>query len=166
LQRRLDRSVGTSAADCGYRHTRGHGEEFDDISALLGGRLARRCREHGQEPDTLRTEKTARFYETEKRLATEHPSLLDTEHGTPAAKPAPENGQGQLAAQFPLLTFHDAAAAVLSPEKAKLLAHKQELEAKIDELKYKKAAMQADDYKKQIAALLLDLAKTQAELDK
>lgn len=112
------------------------------------------------------SDKTVRFYESEKRLATEHPSLLDTEHGTPVAKPSPENGQGQLAARFPLLTFRDPATAVLSPEKAKLLTHKQDLEAKIDELKYKKAAMQADDYKKQIAALLLDLARTQAELDK
>jgi cell division protein FtsB len=52
------------------------------------------------------------------------------------------------------------------PVKRKLLARREELEQQIDRLKYQKAAMPAEEYRKQLAALLLDLAKTQAELDK
>jgi hypothetical protein len=40
------------------------------------------------------------------------------------------------------------------------------VEQQIDQLKYKKAALDPDEYKQQLTALLLELAKTQAELDK
>ena len=43
---------------------------------------------------------------------------------------------------------------------------KQDLEAKIDRLKYQKAAMPAEEYKQQLTALLLELARTQAEIDR
>ena len=43
---------------------------------------------------------------------------------------------------------------------------KEELEAKIDRLKYQKAALTADEYKQQLTALLLELARTQAEIDR
>jgi hypothetical protein len=39
------------------------------------------------------------------------------------------------------------------------------LEAAIDRLKYEKAAMPADEYKRQLSGLLLQLAKTQQEID-
>ncbi len=96
-------------------------------------------------------EKTAKFYETEKRLATEHAQLKE---------PA-----GVTAAGMPLLTL---AAAVTTddPAKTALMKHKQELEAKIDELRSRKAAMEESDYRRQLSSLLVDLAKTQAELDK
>jgi len=42
----------------------------------------------------------------------------------------------------------------------------EQLEQQIDELKYNKAVMPADQYKKQLTALLLELAKTQEELEK
>ena len=57
------------------------------------------------------------------------------------------------------------ASAANNPQKLKLLAQKEELEQQIDRLKYQKAAMPIEDYKRQIGALLLQLAKTQAELD-
>ena len=40
------------------------------------------------------------------------------------------------------------------------------MEQQIDKLKYEKAATPPDEYKKQLAALLLELARTQEELDK
>ncbi|MBV9037431.1 MAG: hypothetical protein JO182_23275, partial [Acidobacteriaceae bacterium] len=52
------------------------------------------------------------------------------------------------------------------PEKQRLLTKKEELEAKIDRLKYEKAAMSPDAYKQQLTSLLLELARTQAEIDK
>jgi hypothetical protein len=40
------------------------------------------------------------------------------------------------------------------------------LEQEIDTLKYQKAAMDPDDYKKQLTGALVELAKVQEELDK
>ena len=59
-----------------------------------------------------------------------------------------------------------ARAAANNPEKRKLLEKKEYLEQQIDKLKYEKAAMPGEEYKKQLAALLLELAKTQEELDR
>jgi DNA-binding transcriptional MerR regulator len=57
-------------------------------------------------------------------------------------------------------------AANSDPAKRALLEKKEELEQKIDTLKYQKAAMDPADYKKQLTAALLELAKVQQELDK
>ncbi|HVT92211.1 MAG TPA: hypothetical protein VHD76_05170 [Bryobacteraceae bacterium] len=96
--------------------------------------------------------RTAQFYESGKRLATEHPEIAGGERGS------------LLASQFPLVNL--SAQGPANPAKAKLLAHKQELESKIDELKLKKATIPEADYRNELAALLLDLARTQAEIDK
>jgi hypothetical protein len=115
---------------------------------------------------TYASRKTAEFYDTQKRLATEHATLEDTGQGDGERKPSPENGEGLKAAQFPLLRIGSAQVAANTPEKKALLEKRDQLEEQIDKLKYEKAAMGADDYKKQLQALLLELAKTQAELDK
>ena len=52
------------------------------------------------------------------------------------------------------------------PRKRELVTKKDQLEQQIDELKYRKAALAPEDYKKQLTALLVELAKTQEELDK
>ena len=52
------------------------------------------------------------------------------------------------------------------PAKRALLAKKEDLEQKIDALKYEKAAMDPADYKKQLTEALVQLAQVQAELDK
>jgi hypothetical protein len=52
------------------------------------------------------------------------------------------------------------------PAKRALLEKKEELERKIDTLKYQKAAMSAEDYKKQLSDALLQLARVQDDLDK
>jgi hypothetical protein len=115
---------------------------------------------------TYASAKTAEFYDAQKRLATEHPILEDTGQGDGERKPSPENGEGLKAAQFPLLRIGSAQVAANTPEKKALLEKRDQLEEQIDKLKYEKAAMPADDYKKQLQDLLLQLAKTQAELDK
>jgi len=40
------------------------------------------------------------------------------------------------------------------------------VEAKIEKLKYEKAAISVADYRKQLGALLLELAKVQEEIDR
>jgi cell division protein FtsB len=70
-----------------------------------------------------------------------------------------------LAARFPILKLGAAQKAALDPEMQKLLAKKEELEQKIDQLKYRKAAMPTSEYRTQLTQLLLELARTQKELD-
>jgi hypothetical protein len=110
--------------------------------------------------------KTAAYFETEKILATEHALFSDTGAANGVRDPKPENGQGLLAAAFPLLRSPSQAAKHVTREKQRLLAKKEELEAKIDRLKYQKAALAAGEYKQQLTALLLELARTQAEIDR
>jgi len=110
--------------------------------------------------------KTAAYFEEEKLLATEHPLMTDTANATGVRYPKPENGQGLLAASFILIRQRSDSAKTLSPEKQRLVTKKEELEAKIDRLKYQKAAMEETDYKHQLTALLLELARTQAEIDR
>jgi hypothetical protein len=110
--------------------------------------------------------KTVTYFETQNRLATEHAVLEDTGKGEAVRAPSPENGEGKLAAQFPLLRIGAAAAAAKDPAKLQLLAKKEDLEQQIDKLKYEKANLPPEEYKKQLAALLLDLARTTEELEK
>jgi len=111
-------------------------------------------------------QKTTGFYETQKRLATEHAVLEDTGQGDAVRAPSTENGQGKVASQFPLLRIGSAQRAAADPAKRQLLDKKEQLEQQIDRLKYEKAALATDDYRKKLSALLVDLAQVQEELDK
>jgi hypothetical protein len=110
--------------------------------------------------------KTADFYESQKRLATEHAVIEDTGKKEAVRAASADNGEGLLAANFVLLRLGAAQKAASDPAKRALLEKKEELERKIDTLKYQKAAMSSEDYKKQLTDALLELAKTQEELDK
>lgn len=111
-------------------------------------------------------QKTATYYETQKRLATEHALLEDTGEGEGVRAPSPENGKGQLAARFNLVQFGDSQKVAQTPEKLALLKKKEELEIAIDQLKYRKAAVPAAEYRKSMQALLLQLARLQEEIDR
>jgi hypothetical protein len=111
-------------------------------------------------------QKTSRFFETQKRLATEHALIEDTGKGEGVKTPTPENGQGIIANRFNLIHLGAVASYVNNPEKQKLLKQKEELEAAIDELKFRKAAMSLAEYRAQLQRYLLELAKTQEALDK
>jgi hypothetical protein len=114
--------------------------------------------------------KTKEFFDTQKRLATEHSVLEDTGKGTGVAAtgntPDPDTGEGKLAASFAVVRLGANAAAASDPAKKKLLDQKEQVETAIDELKYEKAGMATEDYKKQLTRLLLELARIQAEIDK
>lgn len=110
--------------------------------------------------------KTTDFYQTQQRLATEHAMLEDTGAGEAVRAPSAENGQGLLASRMPVVRFGAVQEALRDPAKQKLLVRKEELEQQIDKLKYEKAAMPVADYRKQLSALLVELAKIQGELEK
>jgi len=111
-------------------------------------------------------QKTTQYYERAKRLATEHAVLEDTGKGEGVRAPAPDNGQGLLAGRFTVLRLGSMQKAAADPGKQALLKRKEELEQKIDQLKYNKAALPAAEYRKQLQGLLTDLARLQVELDK
>jgi hypothetical protein len=113
---------------------------------------------------TYATTKTAAFYDSQKRLATEHAVFDDIGHGEPVRESS--NGQGMFLSKFTILRLGANQLAANDPEKRALLAKKEDLEQKIDTLKYQKAAMDPADYKKQLTAALLELAKVQEGLDK
>jgi hypothetical protein len=111
-------------------------------------------------------EKTAKFYETQKRLSTEHALIEDAGKGDGVKAPSAENGEGLTAGRFAVLHLGAAAVQTRDPAKLALLKQKEELEAQIDDLKYRKASMSVQEYKGQLSQLLLQLAQTQEALDK
>jgi hypothetical protein len=125
-------------------------DKSDSISAMEAFRYAAR--------------KTAAFYDLQKRLATEHAVFNDTGRGEAVRESG--NGQGVLMSNFILLRLGASQQAGNDPAKRALLEKKEELEQKIDTLKYQKAAMDPQDYKKQLTEALVELAKLQEELDK
>lgn len=125
-------------------------DKSDSISAMEAFEYAQR--------------KTSSFYESQKRLATEHAVFEDT--GREEAVRAPSKNEGELLSSFTLLRIGAAQKAANDPAKRDLLEKKEQLEQKIDELKYQKAAMDPADYKKQLTDALLQLAQVQQELDR
>jgi len=109
-------------------------------------------------------QKTASFYDSQKRLATEHPVFNDAGKGDPVR--ASGEGQGTLLSNFTLLRIGESQQAANNPAKRALLEQKEQLEQKIDTLKYQKAAMDPADYKKELTETLVELASVQQELDK
>ncbi len=112
---------------------------------------------------TYATGKTAKFYDSQKWLATEHAVFNDIGAGQPVRQAG--NGQGMYLSSFTLLRMGANQAAMNDPAKRALLQQKDDLEQKIDMLKYQKAAMDPGDYKKQLTDALVALAKVQEELE-
>jgi hypothetical protein len=110
-------------------------------------------------------DKTAKFYETQKRLSTEHPLIEDAGKGDGVKNPSAENGEGLTAGRFALLHLGAAAAQIRDPAKLTLLKQKEDLEAQIDDLKYRKASMAVQEYRSILQQLLIQLAETQKALD-
>jgi hypothetical protein len=110
--------------------------------------------------------KTTEFFDTQKRLATEHSVIEDTGKGMGERTATAENGEGKLAGAFTVVRLGANAAAARDPNKRPLLDKKEQLEQAIEKLKFEKAAMPAQEYKRQLTQLLLELAKTQEALDK
>lgn len=115
------------------------------------------------------TAKTSAFYDSQKRLATEHAVFIDTRKGGPVRVASRATGAGRLLANVTLVRLGGqggAEAASNNPARRALLAKKEQLEQRIDTLKYQRAAMSPQDYKRQLTESLVALAKVQEALDK
>lgn len=115
---------------------------------------------------TYAERKVAEYYETQKRLATEHAVIEDTGEGEGVREPSTENNEGLVARRTTVLHLGSVADIVNDPAKQELLKQKDELQIAIDDLQYRKAAFPEAEYQRQMRQLLLDLARIQAELDK
>ncbi len=110
--------------------------------------------------------KTAAFYESQKRLATEHAVFADTGKGAAVRTASATGAAGRLLSSVVLVRLGEARQAAADPAKRGLLGRKDELEQQIDTLKYQRAAMSPQDYKRQLTDALVALAKVQEELEK
>ena len=110
--------------------------------------------------------KTAAFYESQKRLATEHAVFDDTGRGEAVRISVAQGREGALLSSLTVVRIGASQAAMNDPAKRELLAKKEQLEQRIDALKYQKAAMEPGEYKKQLTDALLQLATVQGELEK
>jgi len=111
------------------------------------------------------TREVARYYESVKRLATEHPVLEDRGEGEGVRDPNPQNGIGMLAAALPLVRLGSQQSAADTPQTRELRAKKRKLEESIEQLKYGKASMDTEQYAQQLEKMLVELAVTQQQLD-
>jgi hypothetical protein len=112
------------------------------------------------------TAKTAAFYESGKRLATEHAVFDDLGGQGPAVRAASaDSGAGRLLASLTLVRLGAGAAVAATPEKRRLLARKQQLLERIDTLKYQRAALSPQEYRQSLTEALVQLAKVQQEID-
>ena len=112
------------------------------------------------------TVKTAAFYESQKRLATEHAVFADTGTGAAVRVASTANGAGRLLASLTLVRLGAERTAASDPAKRGLLVKKEQLERRIDTLKYQRAALSPQEYKQQLTESLVALAKVQEELEK
>lgn len=110
--------------------------------------------------------KTAKYYEANKRIATEHPLIADTATAAGWRTPDVTKGEAAVAMRMPVLTLGSVQQAARSPEKQALLRKREELEQQIDNLKLRKAGMPSDQYRLEMRNLLLQVARVQQELDK
>jgi hypothetical protein len=120
----------------------------------------------GLEAFQYATRKTAAFYETEKRLATEHAQFEEGGKAAPVRAAAADGDAGRMLASFALVRLGGGSQGASDPAKVALLGQKEQLEQKIDLLKYQRAAMSPEDYRRQLSQTLVALAKVQQELDK
>ncbi len=105
------------------------------------------------------------YYSSEGNLQTEHPILDDNGDAKGQSQPSLENGEGFLARVTYLDTGIPASAReTLTPEQQKLTLEVQELEKKIEALKYAKGQMTEAEYEQKLEELLLRLARINAKL--
>ena len=111
--------------------------------------------------------KTAAFYESQKRLATEHAVIR--RHRQEGSRARGLGGKRRRAAGR-RISFCCAWARRKKPRtirpSARCSTKRKNSNARSTLLKYQKAAMSAEDYKKQLSDALLELARVQEDLDK
>ena len=103
---------------------------------------------------------TARAYEEEKRLLTEHSMLEDDGDGTPTAAPDPATGKdGALARSFVLLGPRAAGGAVADARIAELVKQRETVERELRDLAARKSRMSTAEYDRALEDVMIRLAR-------
>ncbi|HEY2934530.1 MAG TPA: hypothetical protein VGK99_22560 [Acidobacteriota bacterium] len=100
---------------------------------------------------------TAEWYQSQNRLASEHSLLDDNGDAKGIDNPAPGTEDGALAASLRIVSLVPAGAA--QNVGRDLLDRKQQLEAEIEKLRFRKSEMKEEEYQKELEKLVLELAK-------
>ena len=103
---------------------------------------------------------TARAYEEEKRLLTEHAMLEDNGDGTPTAAPDPTTGKdGPLARSFVIAAPRSAATPAANARVAELVKQRETVERELRELATRKAQMDSAAYDRALEDVMIRLAR-------
>ena len=84
----------------------------------------------------------------------------------PVRDAAADGDAGRMLASFALVRLGGSSQVASDPAKLALLKQKEQLEQKVDLLKYQRAAMSPEEYRSLLSQTLVALAKVQQELDK
>ena len=113
---------------------------------------------------TFTHRKVKEWYAEKNRLATEHARLDDNGDGVGSALPEVGSAEGSLAGRVTLAAPAEAAAPAGSPsaltELEALRKKKLDLESSLRELRTRKTILPSDQYREQLEALLVELART------
>jgi len=104
---------------------------------------------------TYAQRETARSYETENHLQTEHAQLEDDGDGVASTTPAVDAADGRLAAAIVL-----GGAGAGDPRAGTLVARRRALELQVADLRRRRAGMDSTAYWQQMETVLVDLART------
>ncbi|MBI2822236.1 MAG: hypothetical protein HYX74_08435 [Acidobacteria bacterium] len=107
-------------------------------------------------------QKTEEWYRSQNRLASEHALLDDSGGGRGTDNPEPGTADGALAASLVIVPAESTAAAANVPPE--LASRKRELEASIEQLRFRKSAMSEQAYQEQLEKLILELARVNREI--
>lgn len=153
--------------------TRNGGEKNE---TLFAGYFAKAYAEDGADTDKdggvslleafdFARREVARFYEGERRLATEHALIDDNGDKTGSREPNLTTGDGANARRFMLASRADGrAAGPADSALAPLYAEARKLEEAVATLRSKKDTMAAEAYETQLEDLLVKLAEKNAEI--
>ena len=113
---------------------------------------------------TFTHRKVKEWYAEKNQLATEHARLDDNGDGVGSALPEVGSAEGSLAGRVTLAAPAEAAAPAGSPsaltELEALRKKKLDLESSLQELRTRKTILPSDQYREQLEALLVELART------
>ena len=114
----------------------------------------------------MRTRKTAEFYESQKRLATEHPVFEDTGKGEPVREPSNASGEGLLLSSFTVVRIGAAQKAAERSREARTAGEERGSGAEDRRAEVSEGGDGPAGLQKQLTAALVELAQVQQELDK
>ncbi|HEV8131349.1 MAG TPA: hypothetical protein VGQ81_08850 [Acidobacteriota bacterium] len=108
--------------------------------------------------------KTAEWYQSQNRLASEHALLDDSGDGKGTADPVPGSPDGALAASLRITSGSDTQQEKGNSATQALIRRKRELEAAIEKLRFRKSEMSDEAYQQELEKLALELARVNKQI--